>query len=80
MNVPTGEFRALSDQADRVGEYHRREAVLIRTLAAELSGGDGPLASDNVVRYLADAVVEQGRMLRELCEPAPEPRHLHAVK
>jgi hypothetical protein len=80
VNVPTGEFRALSDQADRVGEYHRREALLIRTLAAEISGGDGPLASDDVVRYLADAVIEQGRQVTELREPAPKPRHLHAVK
>jgi hypothetical protein len=85
VNVDTGSFRALSDQADRVGEYRRREAVLIRTLAAEISGGDGPLASDNVACYLADAVIEQGRLITglraSLGMPAPRAeRHLHAVK
>lgn len=82
MNVDTGSFRALSDQASRVDEYHRREALLIRTLAAEVAGGDGPLASDDVVRYLADAVVEQGRQLTELrpAASAPKLRHLSLVR
>jgi hypothetical protein len=66
VNIDTGSFRAPTDQAARVDEYHSREALLIRTLAAELSGGDGPLASDGVVRYLADAVIEQGRQVTEL--------------
>ena len=38
----------------------------IRTLAAEISGGDGPLASDDVACYLVDAVIEQDRVIKEL--------------
>lgn len=66
MNVETGEFRALSDQAASVGEYRRNERLLIRALAAEMSGEVGPLASDIVVRYLADTIVGQGETIREL--------------
>lgn len=33
MNVDTGSFRALSGQAAKVDEYHRREAVLVKCLA-----------------------------------------------
>lgn len=86
MNVDTGSFRALSDQAARVDEYHSREALLIRTLAAEISGGDGPLASDDVACYLVDAVIEQDRVIKELRASLGMPargtreRHLRALK
>lgn len=86
MNVDTGSFRALSDQAARADEYRRDEALLIRVLAAEISGGDGPLASDDVAVYLADAVLEQGRLITRLRASLGIPaqgtreRHLRAVK
>jgi hypothetical protein len=84
VNVDTGSFRALTDQATRVDEYHSREALLIRALAAEISGGDGPLASDDVAVYLADAVLAQGRMITRLRDqlgiPARNTRHLRAIK
>ena len=86
MNVDTGSFRAISDQAARVDEYHRREALLIRTLAAEISGGDGPLASDDVACYLVAAVLEQSRVITELRATLGNParnareRHQRAVK
>lgn len=66
MNVETGEFRAICDDANRAGEYRRWSRLLIRTLGAELSGGDGPLSSDIVLRYLADTIVDQGETIREL--------------
>jgi hypothetical protein len=38
VNVDTGSFRALSDQAARVDEYHRREALLFRAMEMLLDG------------------------------------------
>jgi hypothetical protein len=67
VNVETGEFRALSDEAARTGEYRRDVRLLIRTLAAEIGVAvDGPLAADSVVRYPADTIVDQGETIRQL--------------
>lgn len=66
MNVPTGEFRALSDQAAEADGYRRREALLIRTLSAELAGSEGPLGSDDFLRGMARMVVESHQQLTEL--------------
>ncbi len=81
MNITTSEFRALSDKAALADQYRRDERLLILALAAEVNGGDGPLASDDFLRRMAGMVVEQHRQLTELraslgipAQPVREPQ------
>lgn len=66
--------------AATVASQHRQITLLIRTLAAELAGTEGPLSRDRVVRYLGDAVVEQGRLISQLRgQSQQQPRRLRLV-
>lgn len=60
-----------------ISEQDKDLSALVFALASLAAVGAGPISRDRVVRRLADAIVSQGRMLRE--QAAPRPRRVQLV-